>query len=48
VLVFAATGGVVRLHNPSGDTAASQRDVRLPIEVFARFHARRGIVVPGG
>lgn len=47
VLVFGGAGGSLRFHNPSGDTPASQQDARLPIEDFARFHAGRGIFLPG-
>jgi hypothetical protein len=47
VLVFGAQDGMLRFHNPSGDTAASQRDARLPVEAFARFYAGRGILLPG-
>ncbi|WP_339186152.1 C39 family peptidase [Brevibacillus sp. FSL K6-6036] len=32
----------VVFHNPSGDTPASQENVRLSFEVFARFYAGRG------
>jgi hypothetical protein len=46
VLVFAATdAGVLRFHNPSGDTPATRSDARLPSEVFARFFAGRGILL---
>ncbi|MBB5687905.1 hypothetical protein GXW77_16775 [Roseomonas alkaliterrae] len=47
VLVFGATGGALRLNNPSGDTPASQRDMRMPVEIFARFYAGRGIALRG-
>ncbi|WP_342451422.1 hypothetical protein [Roseomonas nitratireducens] len=47
VLVFGAQDGALRLHNPSGDTAASQRDARLAVADFARFFAGRGILLPG-
>jgi hypothetical protein len=46
VLVFGAADGVLRFHNPSGDTPAAQADARLPLADFARFHAGRGIAVP--
>ncbi|WP_372619912.1 hypothetical protein [Falsiroseomonas sp.] len=47
VLVFAATErGALRFHNPSGDTPATRADARLPPEVFARFFAGRGILLP--
>lgn len=46
VLIFGARDGVLRFHNPSGDTAATQSDVRLPVAVFARFFATRGIAIP--
>lgn len=47
VLVFGTEGGALRLHNPSGDTPASQRDMRIPVEIFARFYAGRGIALRG-
>lgn len=46
VLVFAAEDGVLRFHNPSGDTDASQHDARLPVADFARFYAGRGMAIP--
>ncbi len=47
VLVFAAAEGVLRFHNPSGDTLGTQEDVRMTIADFARFHAERGILLGG-
>ncbi|MEO3471944.1 hypothetical protein AAFN86_08770 [Roseomonas sp. CAU 1739] len=47
VLVFGEQDGVLRFHNPSGDTAASQADARLAVAQFGRFYAGRGIVLPG-
>lgn len=47
VLVFGAAEGVLRFHNPSGDTLATQADARLPVAAFARFYAGRGIWLPG-
>lgn len=32
-------------HNPSGHTPASQENVHLSCEVFARFYAKRGILI---
>ena len=47
VLVFGTDSeGWLRFHNPSGDTAATQADVRLAPEAFARFYAGRGILIP--
>lgn len=46
VLVFGAEGGMLRFHNPSGDTPASQADARLAVGDFARFFAGRGIALP--
>jgi hypothetical protein len=46
VLVFGGQDGVLRFHNPSGDTAATQSDVHLPVAAFARFFAARGIAIP--
>jgi hypothetical protein len=46
VLVFGRDAeGRLRFHNPSGHDAATQRDVRLRPEDFARYHAGRGILV---
>jgi len=45
VLVTAASQGAIRFHNPSGHDAASQADVTLPLAVFDRFFANRGISV---
>jgi hypothetical protein len=46
VLVFGVTPeGGLRFHNPSGDTPATQADVRLPPAVFGRFFAGRGILI---
>lgn len=46
VVVFGAKDGVLRFHNPSGDTAATQCDARLPVADFARFYAGRGMTIP--
>jgi hypothetical protein len=46
VLVFGTHGDALRLHNPSGDTAVSQDDARVPLNRFAWFFAGRGILVP--
>lgn len=44
VLVWGVDGaGRLRVHNPSGHTAATRRDARLGLPDFARFHAERGI-----
>ncbi|QFY61548.1 hypothetical protein FZ934_14750 [Rhizobium grahamii] len=45
VLVTAATADTIRFHNPSGHDEASQADVELPIEIFDRFFANRGVAV---
>ncbi|MBX4992428.1 hypothetical protein [Rhizobium binae] len=45
VLVTSASHETIRFHNPSGHDAASQADVRLPLAVFDRFFANRGISV---
>ncbi|SCB56341.1 Peptidase_C39 like family protein [Rhizobium aethiopicum] len=45
VLVTAASNGTIRFHNPSGHDQASQADVDLPLAVFDRFFANRGISV---
>lgn len=44
VLVFGQdAAGALRFHNPSGDTPATQADVRLAPGDFDRFFAGRGI-----
>ncbi|MBY3182400.1 hypothetical protein HFO24_12095 [Rhizobium laguerreae] len=45
VLVTAASDETIRFHNPSGHDEASQADVTLPLAVFDRFFANRGISV---
>lgn len=45
VLITAASPQAVRFHNPSGHDRASQADAVLPITVFDRFFANRGIAV---
>ncbi|NYJ09064.1 hypothetical protein GGI64_000083 [Rhizobium leguminosarum] len=45
VLVTAASDEAIRFHNPSGHDEASQADVTLPLAVFDRFFANRGISV---
>lgn len=47
VLVFAVDGEGDDwiFHNPSGFTEKSQENVRLPVDVFDRFYARRGILI---
>ncbi|GAB3587052.1 C39 family peptidase [Amycolatopsis endophytica] len=44
VLVHAVDGGAVRFHNPSGYSHNSDNAV-LPMPVFERFHADRGILI---
>ncbi|UGQ12463.1 hypothetical protein LO772_02275 [Yinghuangia sp. ASG 101] len=44
VLVYAAGDGVVRFHNPSGYSHNSD-SASLPLHVFERFHANRGILI---
>ncbi len=48
VLVFGVQDGALRLHNPSGDTLSSQRDMCIAPDVFGRFFAGRGILFPPG
>jgi hypothetical protein len=43
VLVLCATHVAVTFHNPSGHDAPSQANVRLPLSVFGRFFAGRGV-----
>ncbi|GAA4444542.1 hypothetical protein [Phytohabitans houttuyneae] len=44
VLAYAVDGGVVRFHNPSGYSHNSD-SASLPLHVFQRFHADRGILI---
>ncbi|MFD0903444.1 peptidase [Actinomadura sediminis] len=44
VLVYAVEDGVVRFHNPSGYSHNSD-STSLPLHVFERFHANRGILI---
>nr|WP_314074150.1 hypothetical protein [uncultured Roseococcus sp.] len=37
----------LRFHNPSGHSDATRRDVRMAPAEFDRFHADRGILIPG-
>ncbi len=45
VLVTAATADGIVFHNPSGHTPASQENVAMPVQVFARFFAGRGVAL---
>jgi hypothetical protein len=45
VLVTAVNAGSVRFHNPSGHEIATREDVELPLEIFGRFFAGRGIAI---
>ena len=45
VLVTGAAAGLIRLHNPSGIPAASQRDALIAIPDFERFFAGRGLLI---
>jgi hypothetical protein len=47
VLVYAVRDGVVRFHNPSGYSHNSD-STALPIDVFERFHANRGVLIRAG
>ncbi|MFF6850791.1 hypothetical protein [Streptomyces antimycoticus] len=44
VLIHEVHGGTVRFHNPSGYSHNAD-SASLPMHVFERFHARRGILV---
>ncbi len=47
VLVFGVDPmGRLRFHNPSGDSVATRRDVRLTPRQFGRFFAGRGMLLP--
>ncbi|NTI15040.1 hypothetical protein G6L94_05925 [Agrobacterium rhizogenes] len=45
VLVTAVDAGSVRFHNPSGHEVATRENVELPLEIFGRFFAGRGIAI---
>ena len=44
VLVYGVEGGLLRFHNPSGYSHNSD-SASLPVDVFARFHANRGVLI---
>ncbi|MFD9747235.1 hypothetical protein ACFWX5_27365 [[Kitasatospora] papulosa] len=46
-MVEGGLDAVVHLHNPSGTTATT-RAADLPLPVFERFFAGRGVPLPGG
>ncbi|PWS46823.1 hypothetical protein DLE01_33200 [Streptomyces sp. FT05W] len=46
-IVEGGLNAVVHLHNPSGTTATT-RAADLPLPVFERFLAGRGVSLPGG
>lgn len=39
--------GYLEFHNPSGDIPATREAVRLPLPVFERYYAGRGVLVAG-
>lgn len=39
------SGDELIFHNPSGHSTESQENVRLPLEVFARYYAGRGMLI---
>ncbi|MNH40655.1 hypothetical protein D3C79_1020110 [compost metagenome] len=45
VLVTAVDADGVTFHNPSGDSPATRQQVRLPLNIFDRFFAGRGIAI---
>ncbi|MDE1993750.1 MAG: C39 family peptidase [Rhizobiaceae bacterium] len=45
VLVTAASPDAIRFHNPSGHDDASQVDATMPLAIFDRFFANRGVAV---
>lgn len=45
VLVHAAASDAITFNNPSGHVPAAQRDAALPVAVFARYFAGRGILI---
>ena len=46
VLVTQAESHELVFHNPSGHTAETQRDVKVPVHLFQEFFAGRGVLVP--
>jgi len=47
VLIHRVDDGVVRFHNPSGYSRNSD-SASVPVDVFERFHADRGILIESG
>ncbi|GES50097.1 hypothetical protein RsS93_27110 [Rhizobium dioscoreae] len=45
VLVTAVDGNSIRFHNPSGHVDATRENAEMPLEVFERFFAGRGIAI---
>lgn len=45
VLVTAVNSDTIRFHNPSGHESATRENVELPLAIFDRFFAGRGIVI---
>ena len=45
VLVTAIEADGVTFHNPSGDSPATRQQVTLPLNIFGRFFAGRGIAI---
>ncbi len=45
VLVTAIDGNNIRFHNPSGHVNATRENAEMPLEVFERFFAGRGIAI---
>ena len=45
VLVTAADEDGVIFHNPSGHGVESRSDVHLPLEIFDKFFAGRGVAI---
>ncbi len=45
VLGYGSSDGCIEFHNPSGHTEASRRAVRLPLPIFARYYAERGVLI---
>jgi hypothetical protein len=39
--------GYIEFHNPSGDTKATREAVTLPLAIFERYYAGRGVLVSG-
>lgn len=48
VLAYSAAPGTISFHNPSGHTSITRRVVKMPLDLFDRFFAGRGVLIAQG